>query len=181
MGNTTEIIIVPCIIACHEQSTHPSGNFVPGVHCILLTHPFNLGSVEATDRCLDCPQKFKKTKQKKKKTWVTYTKQKDAYCLCAYITHHGYIAQIIPFSLGHTLTPEAWGLFVLSPSWGPCSAYVLRRMPAYYDVCQRALNAYKLTHNVFDVCQRFRQIFIRRHTLAKSSRCDRALRTTCNY
>ncbi len=57
---------------------------------------------------------------------------------------------------------------------------------AYYDVCQRASTCFsvlltytKLTHNVFDVCQRIRQIF---HTSAyanKSSRCDSGLTLRC--
>ena len=57
---------------------------------------------------------------------------------------------------------------------------------AYYDVCQHATMCFsmlltytKLTHNVFDVCQRIRQIF---HTSAyanKSSRCDSGLALRC--
>ena len=49
---------------------------------------------------------------------------------------------------------------------------VLRRIPACFSVL---LTYTKLTHNLFDVRQRIRQIFIRRH-MAKSSRCDSAIR-----
>ena len=51
---------------------------------------------------------------------------------------------------------------------------VLQRMPACFNML---LTYTKLTHNVFDVCQCFRQIF---HTLAKSSRCDSPLNQRIN-
>ena len=53
---------------------------------------------------------------------------------------------------------QAWKI-CLTPRRTTMYARVQRRMPAYYDVCQHALNVYKLTHNVFNVCQRFSQIF----------------------
>ena len=67
-------------------------------------------------------------------------------------------AERVSHTLAYVEKFQAWKICLTARRTTTYSS-VLRRMPAYYGICQRALNVYKLTPNIFDVCQRFSQIF----------------------